>query len=105
MQNLDVTAAARPAAGHGFACRGCGARVPRSVLDLGSTPLANSYLDAAALASAEPTYPLHVFICEACLLVQLEALVSPEQLFGTYAYFSSYSSSWLEHARRFVDLA
>jgi SAM-dependent methyltransferase len=77
--------------------------VTRSVLDLGATPLANSYLDATALARPEPTYPLHVFMCQECLLVQLEALVSPQELFGDYAYFSSYSSTWLEHARRFAE--
>jgi SAM-dependent methyltransferase len=107
MENLAVTAEALPRTGarHGFLCRGCSAAVTRSVLDLGSVPLANSYLDEAALAGPEPTYPLHVFICEKCLLVQLEGLISPEKLFSDYAYFSSYSSSWLEHARRFAEIA
>jgi SAM-dependent methyltransferase len=68
-------------------------------------PLANSYVDRAALGRPEPSHPLHVFICETCLLVQLEALVTPEQLFSDYAYFSSYSASWLEHARRFAEMA
>jgi SAM-dependent methyltransferase len=105
MENLALTAQTSPiaTAGRGFACRGCGTPVTRSVLDLGATPLANSYLDEAALARPEPRYPLHLFICEKCLLVQLEALVSPEELFSDYAYFSSYSSSWLEHARRFTE--
>jgi SAM-dependent methyltransferase len=89
----------------GFACRGCGARVTRSVVDLGAMPLANSYVDPAALAGQEPRFPLHVFICDQCLLVQLDALVSPEELFSDYAYFSSYSSGWLEHARRFAEMA
>jgi SAM-dependent methyltransferase len=100
-----LTKAVASKSGAGFACRGCGAPVTRSVLDLGATPLANAYLDAAALARPEKKYPLHVFICEKCLLVQLEALVSPAELFGDYAYFSSYSSTWLEHARRFADAA
>jgi SAM-dependent methyltransferase len=104
MESLELTKAS-PVAGHGFACRGCGAPVTRSVLDLGSMPLANSYLDEAALARPEPRYPLHVFICDNCLLVQLRALVSPEELFSDYAYFSSYSSSWLDHARRFAEMA
>jgi SAM-dependent methyltransferase len=102
---LTATAAAAVLAGHDFACRGCGASVTRSVLDLGSTPLANSYLDAADLALPERKYPLHVFICESCLLVQLKAVVSPQELFTDYAYFSSYSTTWLEHARRFAEMA
>ena len=107
MENLELTPEASPisVADRGFACRGCGALVTRSVLNLGSTPLANSYLDQAALAHPEPRYPLHVFICEGCQLVQLKALVSPEELFSDYAYFSSYSSTWLEHARRFAEMA
>ena len=51
-------------------------------------------------AGDEPTYPLHALVCDECLLVQLEALVSPDELFADYAYFSSYSDSWVEHARR-----
>jgi SAM-dependent methyltransferase len=107
MEDLELTANAPPAAvaSHGFPCRGCGTRVTRRIVDLGLTPLANSYLDAAQLARPEPRYPLQVFICERCLLVQLEALVSPEELFSDYAYFSSYSSTWLAHARRFADAA
>jgi SAM-dependent methyltransferase len=107
MEDLELTTNAAPAAvaSHGFPCRGCGACVTRRVVDLGSTPLANSYLDAAHLARPEPRYPLQVFICEKCLLVQLEALVTPEELFSDYAYFSSYSSTWLAHARRFADAA
>jgi SAM-dependent methyltransferase len=104
MEDLELTAQVSPIV-HGFACRGCGACVTRSVLDLGSTPLANSYLDEAALARPERRYPLHMFICESCLLVQLETVVSPAELFTDYAYFSSYSSSWLDHARRFVEMA
>jgi SAM-dependent methyltransferase len=107
MEDLELTTNAAPVAfaSHGFPCRGCGARVTRRVVDLGSTPLANSYLDAEHLARAEPRYPLQVFICEKCLLVQLEALVTPEELFSDYAYFSSYSSTWLAHARQFAAAA
>ena len=106
MESLDLTDAPMPRpAAEGFACRGCGARVTRSVLNLGAMPLANAYLDKADLKRPEPSFPLHVFICENCMLVQLEALVSPEELFAEYAYFSSYSASWLEHARNFAGLA
>ncbi len=107
MEKLELRAEIPPTAAlaHGFACRGCGATVTRSVLDLGSMPLANSYLDEHALALPERRYPLHMFVCESCLLAQLEALVGSEELFSDYAYFSSYSSSWLEHARRFAEMA
>src|SRR5262245_41884567 len=83
-----------------FVCPARGTPLTRSVLDLGSTPLANSYLTEAQLTSREPRLPLHVFICEACLLVQLDTQVDPEEIFSEYAYFSSYSTSWLKHARR-----
>jgi SAM-dependent methyltransferase len=107
MENLELTAKASrtPFVARGFACRGCGATVTRSVLDLGATPLANSYLDEVALAHPERKYPLHVFICERCLLVQLDGLVNPEEMFSDYAYFSSYSSSWLDHTSRFAEMA
>src|SRR4029079_17166494 len=66
-------------------------------------PLANSYLAADDLAREEVFYPLKVFVCESCLLVQLPVAAAPEAIFDDYAYFSSYSDSWVEHARRYVD--
>jgi dTDP-4-dehydrorhamnose 3,5-epimerase len=98
-------AAPRLAATGGFACRGCGAIVVRCVLDLGKQPLANSYLDKSALNRPEPVFPLRLFVCERCFLVQLEGLVGPDALFSDYSYFSSYSSTWLDHARRFASMA
>ena len=86
-------------------CRLCEAPLRHSFADLGSTPLANSYLEAHELASGERFYPLHAFVCETCLLVQLPAIASPGEIFGDYAYFSSYSTSWVEHAREYVDAA
>jgi SAM-dependent methyltransferase len=86
-------------------CLGCGAPLHRTVVDLGSTPLANSYVAPADLGAPEPTYPLHVRVCDACLLVQVEDTVPREALFSDYAYFSSYSDSWLHHAATFVDQA
>ena len=86
-------------------CRLCGAGVTRTFVDLGSTPLANAYLRPDQLDQPEPRYPLHTLVCDACLLVQLEALVTPDELFSDYAYFSSYSDSWVEHARRFAESA
>ncbi len=85
-------------------CRFCGAPLTESFCDLGMSPLANSYLPADALDRAEPFYPLHAYVCGECFLVQLAEFESPEHIFGDYAYFSSFSSSWLEHARAYVEL-
>ena len=68
------------------------------------SPLCESYVDAARLDDMEPFYPLHVRICESCFLVQLRTYVRPEDIFSEYAYFSSYSSSWVEHARQYTDM-
>jgi len=84
-------------------CRLCGAPLERVFVDLGSSPLANSYLEPDELDRPEPWYPLTVRVCESCWLCQLPAVATPEQIFGDYAYFSSYSTSWLEHARAYVE--
>jgi SAM-dependent methyltransferase len=76
-----------------------------SVLDLGATPTCESFLTADQLDSPEPTFPLHLRLCEDCLLLQIPALITPEDTFTEYAYFSSYSDSWVQHAKRFVDCA
>jgi len=67
------------------------------------SPLCESYVPAERLNHMEPFYPLHVYVCERCLLVQLQEYVGPEDIFGEYAYFSSYSDSWVEHMRRYAD--
>jgi SAM-dependent methyltransferase len=84
-------------------CRSCGASQFAPVLDLGMTPLANSLLTAEQLESTEPRFPLNVVRCTACSLVQLDTTVPPEAMFGNYVYFSSFSSTMLEHAKRLVD--
>ena len=84
-------------------CRLCGADLNRSFVDLGMSPLCESYIPAARLDDPETFYPLHVLICESCLLVQLPAYVSGEHIFSDYAYFSSYSDSWVAHAKRYAD--
>jgi SAM-dependent methyltransferase len=84
-------------------CRACGAPLRVSVVDLGLQPLANSYLSAAELERTEPRYPLHPYVCDRCWLMQLENVATPDEIFSDYAYFSSYSDSWLEHARSFVE--
>jgi SAM-dependent methyltransferase len=84
-------------------CRFCGAPVEAVFADLGSSPLANSYLPPERANSMEPFYPLRALVCGRCLLVQLEEFETPERIFSDYAYFSSYSSSWLEHSRRYAE--
>jgi len=83
-------------------CRACGARVRLSVVDLGEQPLANSYLEREQLSDVEPRYPLHPHACESCWLVQLPEVATPQDIFEDYAYFSSYSESWLAHARDYT---
>ncbi len=86
-------------------CRNCGVRLDVTLVDLGMSPLSNAYIAPERAREMEPFYPLHAFVCRACLLVQVEAFETPENIFGNYAYFSSYSDSWLEHSRRFADMA
>lgn len=84
-------------------CRFCGAKLDHDLVDLGSTPLANSYATAADIAvGRDKAYPLHARVCSSCFLVQVDAPVSPEAIFSDYSYFSSYSDSWVEHARNFA---
>jgi SAM-dependent methyltransferase len=87
-----------------FACRFCGTALEHRVVDLGMSPLCESYVAAEDLDRMEPFYPLHVWVCQRCFLVQLNEYVAPEEIFTEYAYFSSYSSSWLEHAKDYVAL-
>ena len=89
---------------HG-SCRFCGTSLRVAFVDLGVSPLANSYLTQAQLYKNESFYPLHAFVCEKCFLVQLEEFESPQHIFSDYAYFSSYSDSWLDHAKRYVEMA
>lgn len=86
-------------------CRACGAPLHRLFCDLGATPLSNAYLREDQLGKPEPVHPLRAFLCESCLLVQLEQYETPEAIFSDYAYFSSFSESWLQHARQFAHAA
>ncbi len=95
--------AAPDTTGSALTCRLCGSASLRSFLDLGATPPCELFLPADAVEQPEMTYPLHVRVCEECLLAQLPPLITPEETFTEYAYFSSFSTSWVEHARRFVD--
>jgi SAM-dependent methyltransferase len=87
------------------ACRFCGVPLEHTFVDLGMSPLCESFLRPDQLDQMEPFYPLHVRVCERCFLVQLPAYVPPEHIFTEYAYFSSYSDSWVEHARRYTEAA
>jgi hypothetical protein len=84
-------------------CRFCGTALRHTFADLGMSPLCESYLRADQLNQMEAFYPLRVFVCEKCFLVQLQEYVSPEAIFSEYAYFSSYSDSWLAHAREYTS--
>jgi len=83
-------------------CRFCSSVLQRTFVDLGVSPLCETFLSATELHQPETFYPLHVYVCETCFLVQLEEFVPPEKIFRDYAYFSSYSESWLDHARCYV---
>jgi hypothetical protein len=86
-------------------CRFCGAQLKHTFVDLGMSPLAESWLKPSQLNRMEPFYPLHVYVCERCFLVQLEEYESPDHIFSDYAYFSSYSETWLQHAKSYVEMA
>jgi hypothetical protein len=86
-------------------CRFCGSSDLPTFLDLGMSPLCESYVAARDLDRMEPFYPLHVEVCERCFLVQLRQYVTAEEIFTEYAYFSSYSRSWLQHARGYAEMA
>jgi 2-polyprenyl-3-methyl-5-hydroxy-6-metoxy-1,4-benzoquinol methylase len=82
-------------------CRFCASPMLTTFIDLGMSPLCESYIAAEQLNQMEPFYPLHVYVCDHCFLVQLEEFVAPSEIFTEYAYLSSYSDSWVEHARRY----
>jgi SAM-dependent methyltransferase len=85
-------------------CRSCGTTLEHTFVDLGMSPLANSYLKPDQLNRMEPFYPLHAYVCAKCFLVQLEQFSTPHEIFSDYAYFSSFSDSWLAHAKAYVDM-
>jgi 2-polyprenyl-3-methyl-5-hydroxy-6-metoxy-1,4-benzoquinol methylase len=87
----------------GPCCLFCGTGLEHTFVDLGLSPLCESYVSRETLQSMEAFYPLHVFVCHKCYLVQLPVHVDPTHIFSEYAYFSSYSSSWVEHARAYVE--
>jgi hypothetical protein len=86
-------------------CRFCGATLRDTFVDLGMSPLCESYVPEETLNHMEPFYPLHVWVCQECLLVQLDEYVTPEHIFTEYAYFSSFSTAWLKHAEDYTAMA
>src|SRR5262245_34614609 len=85
-------------------CRSCGKPLQHTFIDLGMSPLCESFLTAEQLGEPETFYPLHVRVCDACWLAQLPEFVSPAHIFTEYAYFSSYSTSWVAHAKAYCTM-
>ena len=86
-------------------CQFCQNPLSHTFVNLGMSPLSNGFLKSEQLNKAEKFYPLHTYVCEKCLLVQLEEFESPDHIFAhDYAYFSSYSDSWLKHSKTYTDL-
>ena len=88
----------------GGGCLFCGSVLQHTFVDLGMSPLCESYVTREQLNQMEPFYPLHVYVCGTCFLVQLQEFVSAERIFTEYAYFSSYADSWVEHMRRYAEM-
>jgi SAM-dependent methyltransferase len=86
-------------------CRFCGSPLETTFVDLGMSPLCQTHITSGQLGEMEPFYPLHAYVCQRCFLVQLQGFVSSQALFEEYAYFSSYSTTWVEHARRYAKMA
>jgi 2-polyprenyl-3-methyl-5-hydroxy-6-metoxy-1,4-benzoquinol methylase len=85
-------------------CRLCARPLETTFIDLGMSPLCESFLNVDQINKMEPYYPLHVLVCSGCFLVQLPQYVKPESIFSEYAYFSSYSTTWVEHARTYCQM-
>ncbi len=86
-------------------CRFCAAPLSRVLVDLGLSPVSNSFLKKEQLGADEPRFPLKVYVCDECYLNQIEPFGKPEEIFDDYVYFSSYSQSWLAHAKRYAEMA
>ncbi len=86
-------------------CRACGGRLTVTMADLGLQPASNAFIENQAAIQHEKRYPLRAKVCETCKLVQVDYDVAPQELFGNYVYFSSYSDDWLAHAKAYCDMA
>ena len=103
-QTNEVSSSDRLRSKNPSGCRFCGAKLEHTLVDLGASPLAQSFLTQEQLNHMEPFYPLHVYVCAKCFLVQLQEFVAPENIFSDYLYFASYSDSWLAHAKAYTGL-
>ena len=101
--DTSETASEVPMTRNDMNCRCCGLPLRETFVDLGKTPMANALLPPGLINHEEPVYPLHAYVCEGCHLVQLAAFESPQQIFGDYLYFSSFSDSWLKHAEAYAS--
>ncbi|HLO78216.1 MAG TPA: class I SAM-dependent methyltransferase [Magnetospirillum sp.] len=101
--NIHIDARTDSATDHACHCRLCGAALRHTMVDLGMSPLCESFLPASKLDAMEPYFPLRVLVCDQCFLVQLREYVSPDHIFSDYAYFSSYSTSWVAHAKAYCE--
>jgi hypothetical protein len=99
----ELNAIATPS-NNSCSCRFCGTPLKHTLVDLGMSPLCESFLSVEQHNQMEPFYPLHVYVCDNCYLVQLEQYVSPDHIFTEYAYFSSYAVTWLQHVKAYTDL-
>ena len=100
----DLLSATGTGSARARACRLCGGALEHSVVDLGMSPLCESFVAPGQLDAMEPSFPLHAFVCGTCFLVQLGEYVSPESIFREYAYFSSYSTTWVAHAKSYCEM-
>ena len=104
-ETTDQLSAPKGTIQHSLACRFCKAPLSYTFVDLGMSPLCESFLSAAQINQMEAFFPLHVQVCATCFLVQLPEYVAPSDIFTEYAYFSSYSDSWVAHAKRYAEMA
>ncbi|WP_318764573.1 class I SAM-dependent methyltransferase [Agrobacterium fabrum] len=104
MNNEAVFSARLSSTHHVGLCRLCSSPLEHTFVDLGMSPPCESFVAADAANDVEPFYPLHAFVCDECFLVQLQEYVAPENIFTEYAYFSSFSDSWVAHAKRYCDM-
>ena len=103
METLNHTEASAAAPGTvPYRCRFCAAPLRHTLVDLGMSPLCQTHIEPSQLNAMEPFYPLRVYLCDGCFLAQLPAHVAPADIFVEYAYFSSYSDTWLQHAREYA---
>jgi len=100
---MNAVSDIQPSAERSAPCRFCKTQLKHSFVDLGMSPLCQTHIEPHELNHMERFYPLHAWVCHQCFLVQLEEYVAPAEIFGDYAYFSSYSDSWVEHARKYTQ--